>query len=287
MTLDPQEHRDIVAAMPRTKWAPPLIVAIVLCSLAIPGLIIFGKSLFGPPHFGPIIAVGLLVLFVILTVLIIVVIAHYQRVRTQAIAIVADHFGLRHVNKPPKHERESLFSSFRSFTMLRHGAKNLKWWMGGQVDGRPIEAIEHTYIVSTGKSAHAVTHSVIATPVPHAWPQLALTSRHIFATWWNSVTGHDFKVENEAFNARWIIKTNNRDFTLLFLTPEIQQFLAASPRAESWQLANGSLAMVMKKRLDARQLPPLLTRVPALRNMLPPELDYWMPPHPPSTPLQQ
>jgi hypothetical protein len=122
-----------------------------------------------------------------------------------------------------------------------------------------------------------VTHTAAATPVPPQWPRLSLSSRHALASWWASMTGKDFKVENAAFNARWIVKADDPDFALLFLTPDVQQFLAEAPSAETWHVADGSLCWMVRKQLKPRAIPGPVGRVVALRGLLAPELDFWEP----------
>jgi hypothetical protein len=170
-----------------------------------------------------------------------------------------------------------MFKPFAGVGMLRHGNRGVKLWFGGELDGRRVDLIEHQYVVSTGKSTHVVTHTAAATPAPEAWPRLSLSSRNALTSWWASVRGNDFKVENEAFNSRWIVKTDDAGFALLFLTPEVQEFLAAAPSAESWHVAGGSLCWMVKRRLKPRDLPRPMQRVLELRAVLPPELDVWAP----------
>jgi hypothetical protein len=277
MSLSEQEHRDLVASFPRARLVPVCSVAIV--ALGLVGVFGTIAAMNGPHSGGPdvlwIVLAGTGFLGALLAVLFLV--QDVQKVRAASLALVAERLRLEHVLKPPKAQRTALYAPFTGLPMLRSGPRGVKLWFGGEVDGRRVDLIEHQYVVSTGKSAHTVTHTAAATPVPPAWPRVTLSSRHALASWWASMTGNTFKVENEAFNDRWIVKTESPDFVLLLLTPEVQEFLADAPSAESWHVGGGSLCWLVRKQLKPRDLPPPLARVAALRNLLPQELDVWEP----------
>lgn len=275
MTISAQDHRDMVASLPTARYK------VLLGS----GVIIFGvvaiAALLQLVSRRPSGGRGELVLLVCATIACqgcaIVLGVHMARVRRASFAHIASSLGLIADPKPVKKARIIRFAPFTALPMLRSGAKGVKSWAGGEISGRRIDFLEHAYVVSTGKSAHVVTHTAIATPCSPAWPRLSLTPRHGMAKLWASITGKDFKVENDAFNDRWRIKTENLDFAILFLTPEVQEFLAHAPSAETWHLGNGSLCCVIRKKIKPRVLPPMLHRVADLRNLLPGELDQWTP----------
>lgn len=277
MTLTPERHREIVAAFPRATRAPLYTGAMFLFILLAVTLIIWATTSSLSPTAGTYVVPMIVVAFLLALLSGVALSLHLDRTHRARFKSLGAALGLECVTKPPRSSRAALFAPFSTFPMLKKGHNGVKLWAGGEIDSRRIDLIEHVHIINTGKSAQAVTHTAIATPCPDSWTRLSLTPRHVFSKLWESIAGKDFQVETPAFNDRWTIKTDNPDFALLFLTPEIQHFLADAPSAETWHVGAGSLCWMVRKRLHPRELPPHIHRVAELRNLLPPELDYWTP----------
>jgi hypothetical protein len=93
--------------------------------------------------------------------------------------------------------------------------------------------------------------------------------------WWANLRGHDFKLENEAFNDRWIVKTESEDFALLLLSPQVQEFLTNAPSGETWQIGNSWICWFRQKPLKLAEARLPIDRLTGLMRLIPPELAHW------------
>lgn len=192
-----------------------------------------------------------------------------------ALAAAFAEMGLEVDPAPSRARRDGLFTPFRNLAALRHGSSGLRFWAGGEVDGRHVFLIEHSYTVHAGNSHYVVRHSAVATACPPTWPSISLRGQNLITGWWANLRGHDFKLENEAFNDRWIVRTDSEDFALLFLSPQVQEFLTSAPSGETWQIGRGWICWFRQKPLKLKDAQLPLERLLGLMRLIPPELEHW------------
>jgi hypothetical protein len=201
--------------------------------------------------------------------------SNLHRRRTQRLMKEAQSIGLRPTLEMSRDARKRAFTLFAGLTMLRGGEKDVRLHAVGESGGLPVEVIEHRHVVSTGKSAHVITHAASATPVPATWPRVSLTPRGAFAKLWEAVAGKDLQLEDDAFNQRWTVKSDTPDFAILLLSPDVQRFLADADPRETWHVTPGALCRVVRSNFKPGGMAVAIRRVAAFRAMLHPELDYW------------
>lgn len=275
MSTPDDRLQHALASLPRPRRRGAFLLGLFVCMAIALVCLVVGIKGGKPPGPNAALIVGTVVGFLGAAAFGIALGVHLQRIRTESLSIIAAALGLEIVTKPARESRASLFAPFSSLSMLRTGEKGIRLHMGGGHAGRRVDLIEHSYVVSTGKSAQTVVHTAAATPCPVEWPRLSLTPRHALAKLWEAVAGQDLQLESSAFNDRWTIKTDNPDFAILFLSPEVQEFLADAPSHETWHIAGGSLCWVSRGQLRPAEIPRPVERLVRLRDLLPAELDYW------------
>ncbi|TVQ61473.1 MAG: hypothetical protein EA378_08865 [Phycisphaerales bacterium] len=152
------------------------------------------------------------------------------------------------MKKADKHE---CFTPFEHITpRLRTGHKGLKWFAIGLPQARIDPTLRprlfnHSYTASSGRSSQTYHHTIAAFPCPPYWPELRLEPTNTLNRFFRNLiaTGKPpLELEDPEFTKRWRITTDDPDFALLCLTPQIQAFINTLPGAhktDSWWIARG------------------------------------------------
>ncbi len=160
---------------------------------------------------------------------------------------------------------------------LNGGTRNVKMAWRGDWSGHPVECVHHRYVVSTGQTTSVVQHRLVATPVPANWPYLQLGEENIFTRIGSALGGEDIQVEDEAFNKRWRIRTEDEAFAIVLLVPELQHLLRDAPRGQQWFISNGRLVLLERGEFKPEATQRLLDLLVEFRRGIPEELESWQP----------
>lgn len=200
--------------------------------------------------------------------------------RAELIAALAD-IGFTVVATKTSDAKADAFEPFSACKALRHGHKGVRLAARGEIEGLPVHLIQHTYTVSTGQSSTTIVHVAAATPVPQGWPRVKLSGEHLGHKLAGLFGKNDQQLENEAFNKAWHLDAEGFEpgaaeaFTVLLLSPAVQDFLTPKPKSESWEIGRGWIVCLRQASAKPETLTELANRVTALRAMLPPELDEY------------
>ncbi|MFN0012317.1 MAG: hypothetical protein ACKVS8_11815 [Phycisphaerales bacterium] len=223
----------------------------------------------------PAVAIVLLVAAVAVIVLLIWLAKKRDRARTAGIAEALASRGLTLTAAPAKAAKPALFAPFAHVKQMKAGHGGIQWVASGTINGTQIDLCEHMHMQSHGKGSHPVYYSAAVISCPPAWPELTLgreSALHAIA----ELLGHkDVKLDDEAFNKRWRVHTDDPDFALVFLSPAAQQWLTEAPKNEAWQVGAGRLSCVHAGALKPDTVAALIERPLALVAMIPPELAAW------------
>jgi hypothetical protein len=180
----------------------------------------------------------------------------------------ADH-GLVPVDQPDK----KLHRRFGALPGIpKHG--DVKIALEGTVAGRPLTAFQHHYIINTGQAVIPVYHAVFVTPVP-VWPKVKVQPRGRFGRLlmrFNLRRG--MTLDDPRFNRQCRVTTDDEDFALVLLHPEMQHLLAEKPSI-TWHVGGGWCAMIYNGQLRLERMPGSLDRLERFWALVPPELDAW------------
>jgi hypothetical protein len=144
----------------------------------------------------------------------------------------------------------------------------------GSLDGRPIEVFQSSYMVSTGQAMVQVSHTIYAVQAP-AWPATQIAARNWFGRLvrkFGRPTG--LELDNPEFNRRFRFKTDDEDFAIALLSPEMQGFML-SKTSVKWRIASGRLCMLYNGTLKPDRMEASLQRLRQFWSLVPPELESW------------
>ncbi len=196
-----------------------------------------------------------------------------QKKREAAIDALFAELDFTLVRKPDITTVEAIWEPFSYFKHLKYGAKKVKWFATGKIDGRDVTVIEHRYTVSTGQSTATIMHVCVACPCPTHWPMVELRGEHVFDRLAHALGSSELKLESEAFNRRWLISAQDEDHAIMLLTPEVQELLKDSPGGESWAIGRGWARLSGKgKALKPEGIREALRKPGRLLEQVPPEL---------------
>ncbi|MCZ6834851.1 MAG: DUF3137 domain-containing protein [Planctomycetota bacterium] len=150
----------------------------------------------------------------------------------------------------------------------------IKHVMHGVVANREAVVFEHMYMVYNGSTMMPMSHTVYSTISPD-WPHTTISSRGLLSRMIHRLGFNaGLEMENEDFNRRFKVKTNDEDFALMLLTPSMQQFLVEKPNV-TWQLTRGRVCLIYGGGLRFDRLERSLQRLETFWSNVAQELDDW------------
>lgn len=220
-----------------------------------------------------ILAISLAIAGACLAVVVVGIARAKSRARREEALEILENDGWEIVDQPKGDERRAIFEPFAHARALPRKDKGVR----ACLRRGDASILEYVYTESSGNSSRTVRLLACATPCPKNWPDLTLTREHALHRLGAMLGIRDIEVEDPAFNARWRVRSPDETFAILFLTPEVQQFLMDEDTPESWWITGGSLVCVRRAHLDPAQVSAIERRTLALRNLAPSELDVYTP----------
>lgn len=160
----------------------------------------------------------------------------------EAIRAGAESMGLSYLAKG---DREFV-KAWSAIKPLSKSGRATNVLFGVLPSGLNLTAFLHQYTVSTGKSAHVVTHSVFALDTP-AWPRVEVRRRNAVAKWFRGLLGSD-KPDIDApegasgFERDWVVDAEDPLFANQLLTVGVRDALSAGETVAAWWFVGGKLA---------------------------------------------
>ena len=81
-------------------------------------------------------------------------------------------------------------------------------------------------------------------------------------------------VENPVFNLRFKLKTDDDDFAIALLSPEMQEFMLTKTTAW-WRLVGGRVFLIYSGTLKSARMASSLQRMRRFWELVAPELEAW------------
>jgi len=144
----------------------------------------------------------------------------------------------------------------------------------GSLDGRPIEIFQSSYVVSTGQAMIQISHTIYAVEAP-VWPPTQIASRNWFGRLFRKFgRPAGLELDDPEFNRRFRLKTDDEDFAIALLSPDMQAFML-SKTSVKWRITPGLLCMIYNGTLNADRMEASLQRLRRFWELVPTELDAW------------
>jgi hypothetical protein len=147
--------------------------------------------------------------------------------------------------------------------------------MTREIESLPVEIYERTVMVPNPALSMVpmpiITLSFYVMPAPD-WPHVNIRARRglarLFYTWGRRP---GISLENEHFVKSFRVDSDDEDFAVLLLTPEIQAFLLDLPGV-NWSLGRGAITMFTPGRLVHNRIDGALKQLGDFRRLIDPEL---------------
>ncbi len=144
----------------------------------------------------------------------------------------------------------------------------------GSLDGRPIEVFQSSYMVSTGQSMVQISHAIYAVEAPD-WPATQIAARNWFGRLFRKLGApRGLELDDPEFNRRFRLKTDDEDFAIALLSPEMQAFMLSKTSAR-WRITPGRLCMIYNGTRNADRMEASLQRLQRFWELVPTELEAW------------
>ncbi|MCH8316419.1 MAG: hypothetical protein IIA64_10635 [Planctomycetes bacterium] len=183
--------------------------------------------------------------------------------------IAANDFDLSYLAKADK----SFRSAFGELPELPRNA-TVKHVMTGDFDGRPITVFESSYMIYTGQTMMQVAYTVYAVDAPD-WPSTHITRRNWFGRMALKLGRQPaLLLDNPQFNSRFKVRTENDDFAIALLSPEMQAFMLQKMNVR-WRIKDGRVCLCYSGTLKPQRLTASLERMRQFWSLVPDELEAW------------
>ena len=183
--------------------------------------------------------------------------------------VAANDFGLSYLAKADK----SFRSAFGELPELPRNA-TVKHVMTGDLDGRPITVFESSYMIYTGQTMMQVAYTVYAVEAPD-WPNTHITRRNWFGRMALKLGRQPgLLLDNPQFNSRFKVRTENDDFAIALLSPEMQAFMLQKMNVR-WRINDGRVCLCYSGTLKPQRLTASLERMRQFWSLVPDELEAW------------
>jgi hypothetical protein len=250
------------------RTALPIILGIVVAAGLVAWFVARGGALPGPQ-----IWVGLAVVGMAVVLLAMVVAARMSggagAWSSAAATETTERLGLSYLAAAEKGFRDR----FRDLPEVPGNAR-IRHVLEGELDGRALVVFESSYMVHTGQTMMRVANSVCAVespdwPVTHISPRGALS--RLFVT---LAAGSGLRLENPQFNASFSLKSDDEDFAIALLGPDMQAFMLTWAR-QRWRLGHGRVCLINTGPLKPQNVPAELDRMRGFWTWVPRELEAW------------
>jgi hypothetical protein len=186
-----------------------------------------------------------------------------------AVAEAAEHLGLSYAAAADKEFR----NRYRDLPEVPGNAR-IKHVVEGELDGRALVVFESSYMIYTGQTTIPVANTVYAVASPD-WPVVHVTPRGVLSRLYNKLgVATGLRLENPDFNARFSIKTDDEDFAIALLGPDMQAFMLTKTRVR-WRVGRGRVCLTYSGTLKPDRLEMSLDRMRGFWTWVPRELESW------------
>jgi hypothetical protein len=163
--------------------------------------------------------------------------------------------------KPEAGVQLRAFAAIGNYEELRSGPAGVRWAACLPGD---TWVLEHMYTTGSGKSRQTHINTIASVPAPEHWPRLLVRRQHFLDNIVDSVKNlvpsagalsKDMTLDNADFNKTFRVQASDENFALVFLTPEVQEWMLAAPAQWSFLVHRGTFLVICKRTLKLEELP--------------------------------
>lgn len=184
-------------------------------------------------------------------------------------AQVAERLGFSYQEKATK----SFRGSVSDLPEIPGGAK-VKPVITGELDGRELMIFEASYMIFTGQTMIQVAYTFFIVQAP-AWPRTNIISRNFFGRLLARLgRAKGLQLESPEFNIRFKVTSDDEDFAIALLSPQMQEFLLTKTTVR-WRIFDGRVCLIYSGTLKSARIETSLQRIRDFWELVPKELENW------------
>ena len=184
-------------------------------------------------------------------------------------AQVAERLGFSYQEKATK----SFRGSVSDLPEIPGGAK-VKPVITGELDGRELMIFEASYMIFTGQTMIQVAYTFYIVQAP-AWPRTNIISRNFFGRLLARLgRAKGLQLESPEFNIRFKVTSDDEDFAIALLSPQMQEFLLTKTTVR-WRIFDGRVCLIYSGTLKSARIETSLQRIRDFWELVPKELENW------------
>jgi hypothetical protein len=209
--------------------------------------------------------VFLILFFVAIIVWAIVHSIRAERKRREAMQGACELMGFRYTAQPSKdfHHRFPPFS-----LMSQGGSRKSLYLMEGKIGPWEVQVFDFQYVVSTGKSSHTVSQTVVVLPAGgEGLPEFSLCPENLFHRIGKWFGYQDIDIEDhEAFSRAYLLRGTHPEPIRQVFTTELLNLLASQPHWTIECKGDQFIAYKSQKRVEPEKLPEFVADVLRIRD---------------------
>lgn len=188
-----------------------------------------------------------------------------------ALERLARELGFTYTHKASRTQRKSL----SKLTKLPE-ATDIRHILHGELAGAAVTCLQHTYVVSTGQATIPVVTTALLAQAPASWPEVRITPASPLHRLARSVgLSRSLKLDLDAFNQAFVVRSEDEEFALLLLTPAVQELLLTAPTKLRWRIGQGAIRAHARGKMQAKKLTAQLEALQGFLERIPSELHTW------------
>ncbi len=222
----------------------------------------------------PVVAVIIVITVLLATIVVGAKISRLAKKKRQDLLAMSSQLDLTLIKEKAK--REDLGKLPARDSNLKHKSPMVRNLYRGILRNAESEFIvaDFSYVIMAGQVIIPITIQLVLTDVPKSWPVTRISA--------NKTRGLDgkirikdrIKLDNEGFNQLYRVESENEDFAIALLDPEMQKWISTLPNRNKcvWHIEKGRLAYMQTGRLSAQSLPELINRCDTFIAAIPKEM---------------
>ncbi|MBO6514174.1 MAG: hypothetical protein JJ974_09445 [Phycisphaerales bacterium] len=137
---------------------------------------------------------------------------------------------------------------------------------------QPVEIYERSQMMWLGSfMAPVVVECYYKLPAPN-WPKVQIQARRGLSRIFRSRKG--IQLDDEQFNASFRVRTQDEEFAIMLLNPELQRFILDKPSVD-WSAGEGAIKLWYRGKLRKKRIDRSLDRLSKFQSLITPELFDW------------
>lgn len=138
----------------------------------------------------------------------------------------------------------------------------------GEWQGRRAEAFQLRYVTGSGKNRQTHWWVICLVQLERPFPELTLAPENVLSRFGQALGFADIDFESVEFSRAYAVRSRDKKFAYDFCNTGMMEHLLAH-RGTTLELEHDVLALLVSKRLEAKDLKPMLEHLTAVRGHIP------------------